>query len=167
MFSDLHDLHDKTSCFQNDQLMISVAKFFRPSISQLKFKMPGRLKASFFVAFFSIGIGFFWYHWFRVAPLENLIFESSSTVDGSEIWFTSWGKCTLSHDLQGFSTIQGGFLAGFLNHPSAATPRGPGKSGELRGTTMADTWTDPNQAWRLFFLEPSELGDQKRMGHLV
>ena len=34
------------------------------------------------------------------------------TVDGSKIRLTSWGKGSLSHDLQGFSTIPGRWLFG-------------------------------------------------------
>ena len=41
-------------------------------------------------------------------------YSSYDTVDGSEIWLTSWHG-TLSHYLQGFSNIPGGCW-GFLNH---------------------------------------------------
>ena len=41
-------------------------------------------------------------------------YSSYDTVDGSEIWLTSWHG-TLSHYLQGFTTIPGGCW-GFLNH---------------------------------------------------
>lgn len=98
--------------------------------------MPVWLKPAIFCCFL-----FYWDRFFVVSlilgrPLENLIFESSSTVDGSEIWFTSWGKCTSSHDLQGFSTIPGWFVWDFVHQQ-----HGSGNTGPLN-TTPSETKGD-------------------------
>ena len=53
----------------------------------------------------------------RVEVYNTLVTMAGHTVDGSfEIRLTPVEVASLSHYLQGFSTIPGGFLAGFLNH---------------------------------------------------
>ena len=52
---------------------------------------------------------------------------------------TSWGKGSLSHYLQGFSTIPGGFLAGFLKHQTVVG-HWEFKGSNLFAIAWGDSW---------------------------